>query len=310
MFDRFTDDARKAMSFALQEAERLNHDYIGTEHILLGLCLADTGLVAHLLQSQNVKLDDVKAAVQARVREGASLLKLKQLPFTPRAKKVLEFAIDEARQLNSDYLGTEHLLLGVLREEESIGARTLNDMGVRYHLVREDLTNLSGSSDNKIGAQLSSDAEPLVRGFTDRADTVMRIADAEARNHNYGSVGTEHILLGLAVEGAGVAANVLYNFDVEPPKLRMIVAKLGAQHRADPLPVALPLTPGAEKAVEVAREEARKLGHTYVGTEHLLLSLLYNKEEGAAKALKACGVTLEAVRKEVMDFLGMEDEQS
>lgn len=307
MFDRFTERARKVMSYARQEAERLNHDYIGTEHILLGLCREGTGLGVRILCRQNANPDEIKRRVLRSVRKGKKPLNLQQIPFTPRAKKILEFAIDEARQLESEHLGTEHLLLGVLREEEGIGAKALDQLGVKYLLVREDLVNHLDQSDRNLGAPPPPDPDFPVRGFTDRAEKVMQLAADAARNLGQAYIGTEHLLLGLAAEGSGVAANVLEELGAGPERLLQI---LNEQPKAKSPPVALPLSPGAEKAIENAYEEARNLEHTFVGTEHLLLGLLHDKEDGAAKALKACGIDLDAVRKEVMDFLGIEGDES
>lgn len=307
MFDRFTERARKVMSYARQEAERLNHDYIGTEHILLGLCREGTGMGIHLLRSQNANPDEIKKEILTRVRAGMKQIALKQLPFTDRAKKVLEFAIVEAIQMDNNHVGTEHIMLGVLREAEGIGAQTLHHFGITIEKAHEDLVHLHDQHDRNLSVPPPPAQDFPVRGFTDRAEKVMQLAIDAARNLGQACVGTEHILLGLAVEGSGVAANVLEEMGTGPERLLQI---LNEQPKAKTPPVALPLSPGAEKAVVMAYEEARKLEHTFVGTEHLLLGLLHDPKEGAAKALEACGLELNAVRCEVMEFMGIDDEQS
>src|SRR6185369_6462868 len=129
MFDRFTDRARKVMSFARQEAERLNHDYIGTEHILLGLVKEGSGVAANVLENMDVDLEKVRREVEKLVKPAPEIVSLGQLPFSPRAKQVLEYTIAEARALDHNYVGTEHLLLGLLREKEAISAQILANLG-------------------------------------------------------------------------------------------------------------------------------------------------------------------------------------
>ncbi|MFH1231164.1 MAG: ATP-dependent Clp protease ATP-binding subunit, partial [Planctomycetota bacterium] len=145
MFDKYTDRARKTMSLARMEAQRLSHEAIGTEHILLGLLKEGSGVAARALINLGIDfqkaVDEVERMVQSEPRQTAS----GQIPFTPRAKKVLEFAHEEAINLNHDYIGTEHLLLGLLREEEGIAARVLVNLGVKLDEVREEImTILSG----------------------------------------------------------------------------------------------------------------------------------------------------------------------
>src|SRR6476646_11870961 len=146
MFDRFSDRARKVMSFARQEAERFNHDYIGTEHVLLGLVKEGSGVAANVLENLEVDLEKVRLEVEKLVKPAPDVVTIGQLPFTPRAKKVLEFAIDEARALDHNYVGTEHLLLGLLREQEGLAAQVLMNLGLKLEDVREEVLNLLGNN--------------------------------------------------------------------------------------------------------------------------------------------------------------------
>ena len=125
MFDRFTDRAKKVMSLARQEAQKFNHEYIGTEHILLGLVQEGNGVAANVLQKMAVDLDKIRQEVEKIVKSGPSMATMSNLPFTPRAKKVLELAMEEASQLGHNYIGTEHLLLGLIKENEGIAAQVL-----------------------------------------------------------------------------------------------------------------------------------------------------------------------------------------
>jgi ATP-dependent Clp protease ATP-binding subunit ClpC len=137
MFDRFTDRARKVMQLARQEATRLNHEYIGTEHMLLGLIQEGSGVAANVLRTMDIELSKIRHEIEKLVHTGSSTVTLGQIPFTPRAKKVLELAVEEAREIGHNYIGTEHLLLGLLRENEGKAAQVLMNMELKLEAVRE-----------------------------------------------------------------------------------------------------------------------------------------------------------------------------
>jgi ATP-dependent Clp protease ATP-binding subunit ClpC len=145
MFERFTDRARKVMALANQEAQRFNHEYIGTEHILLGLVKEGSGVGANVLKNLEVDLRKVRLEVEKLVKSGPDMVTMGKLPQTPRAKKVIEFAIEEARNLNHNYVGTEHLLLGLLREQDGVAAQVLMNLGIKLEEVREEVLNLLGA---------------------------------------------------------------------------------------------------------------------------------------------------------------------
>ena len=133
------------MALANQEAQRFNHEYIGTEHILLGLVKEGTGVGANVLKNLEVDLHKVRMEVERLVKSGPEMVTMGKLPQTPRAKKVIEYAIEEARALNHNYVGTEHLLLGLLREREGVAAQVLMNMGLKLEDVREEVLNLLGA---------------------------------------------------------------------------------------------------------------------------------------------------------------------
>ncbi len=145
MFDRFTDRARKVMGLARQEAQRFNHDYIGTEHILLGLIQEGSGVASDVLKNLDVDLKKIRQEVEKLVSHGTTMVTMGQLPFTPRAKKVLELALEEASNLGHNYIGTEHLLLGLIREQEGIAAQVLQNIKIRLEDVREEVLELLGA---------------------------------------------------------------------------------------------------------------------------------------------------------------------
>ena len=149
MFERFTDRARKVMALANQEAQRFNHEYIGTEHILLGLVKEGSGVGANVLKNLDVDLRKVRLEVEKLVKAGPEMVTMGKLPQTPRAKKVIEYAIEEARNLNHNYVGTEHLLLGLLREHDGVAAQVLMNLGLKLEEVREEVLNLLGAGNER-----------------------------------------------------------------------------------------------------------------------------------------------------------------
>jgi ATP-dependent Clp protease ATP-binding subunit ClpC len=146
MYERFTDRARKVMQLANQEAQRFNHEYIGTEHILLGLVKEGSGVAANVLKNLDIDLRKIRLEVEKIVQtgSGSEMVTMGKLPHTPRAKKVIEYSIEEARNLNHNYVGTEHLLLGLLREQEGVAAQVLMNLGLKLEDVREEVLNLLG----------------------------------------------------------------------------------------------------------------------------------------------------------------------
>ncbi len=151
MFDRFTDRARKVMGLARQEAQRFSHDYIGTEHILLGLVQEGSGVAASVLKNLDIDLKKIRQEVEKLVSTGTTMVTMGQLPFTPRAKKVLELSLEEASNLGHTYIGTEHLLLGLIRESEGIAAQVLKNLKVKVEDVREEVLELLGAEPTENG---------------------------------------------------------------------------------------------------------------------------------------------------------------
>ncbi|MBM4020033.1 MAG: ATP-dependent Clp protease ATP-binding subunit [Planctomycetes bacterium] len=146
MFERFTDRARKVMALANQEAQRFNHEYVGTEHVLLGLVKEGQGVAANVLHNLAVDLKKIRLEVEKIVKTGPNMVTMGKLPQTPRAKKVIEFAIEEARNLGHNYVGTEHLLLGLLREHDGVAAQVLMNLGLKLDEVRTEVLNILGAS--------------------------------------------------------------------------------------------------------------------------------------------------------------------
>jgi ATP-dependent Clp protease ATP-binding subunit ClpC len=141
VFERFTDRARRVVVLAQEEARMLNHNYIGTEHILLGLIHEGQGVAARALEALGISLEQVRKDVEELIGEGGSDSP-SHIPFTPRAKKVLELALREALQLGHNYIGTEHILLGLVREGEGVGAQVLRHRGASLDAIRVEVSSL------------------------------------------------------------------------------------------------------------------------------------------------------------------------
>ena len=150
----FTDRVRKVLAMAREEAVRLQHDYVGTEHILLGLIREGEGVAAAVLMNLNVDLDQVQERTEEQVRKGKAGSTMGELPYTSRAKKVLEFSVAEAREMSHSYVGTEHLLLGLLREEKGVAAQVLESLGVTLEQAREQTLKL-------LGTEMPSPGQPI-----------------------------------------------------------------------------------------------------------------------------------------------------
>src|SRR3954467_12723183 len=172
MYERFTDRARKVMQLANQEAQRFNHEYVGTEHVLLGLIKEGSGVAANVLKNLDVDLRKIRNEVEKLVQAGPDMVTMGKLPQTPRAKKVIEYAIEEARNLNHNYVGTEHLLLGLLREQEGVAAQVLMNLNLKLDEVREEVLNLlghgmdaGGEGERAAGAKGSKSKTPALDSF-------------------------------------------------------------------------------------------------------------------------------------------------
>jgi ATP-dependent Clp protease ATP-binding subunit ClpC len=151
VFERFTDRARRVVVLAQEEARMLNHNYIGTEHILLGLIHEGEGVAARAMEALGISLEQVRKDIEELIGQGSSSAP-SHIPFTPRAKKVLELALREALQLGHNYIGTEHILLGLVREGEGVGAQVLRNRGASLDAVRVEVVSLLTGYQEEAGA--------------------------------------------------------------------------------------------------------------------------------------------------------------
>ncbi len=175
MFNRFTERARKVIVLAKEEARRFNHDYIGTEHLLLGLIREGEGVAAAVLQKLGLGLEAIRLEIEKLVQPGPSTQIQGDVPFTPRSKKALELAAEEARALGHNYIGTEHLLLGLIREGEGVASQVLLNAGLDLNRVRSEIMELLGSATPGFGGQQPSKSKtPALDAFGRDLTTLAR----------------------------------------------------------------------------------------------------------------------------------------
>ncbi len=218
----FSPGAKAALEAGLRESLSVGHNFIGTEHILLGLIREPEPQLAVVLSGAGVDIAELVARVE-RALPARSIVEMapdilgfeRYTEFARRA--AIELAQEEARALRHNYVGTEHLLLGLLREEHGGAAHALAELGVELAPVREQVRRVVGLGDDPVFGDVP---------FTPRGRKVLALAREEATALNHVSVGTEHVLLGLVREGGGVAARILYDFGVEPDRIRGTVLRL------------------------------------------------------------------------------------
>ncbi len=310
MFERFTDRARRVVVLAQEESRLLNHNYIGTEHLLLGLVHESEGVAAQALVALDIRLEAVRHEVEQLVGLGESAPS-GHIPFTTRAKKVLELALREALQLGHNYIGTEHILLGLVREGEGVAAQVLVKLGADTSRVRQQVIQIlagyqgTGVASERVGvgvgARAHRPAAPagaevlehapdrlVLRRFTVSSCRVLLLAESEALRLGHPTVGVEHLILGLLAEDEGLAAAALASVGVDLGGARAL-AEESLGRGASPA-----RRPGyrddALDAVEAALHEAFAAGADQIDTQHLLLGVVHRAEAGPGRASGALGV--------------------
>ncbi len=273
MFERFTDRARRVVVLAQEESRLLNHNFIGTEHLLLGLVEEGEGVAAQALRALGIRLDAVRDQVEEMIGRGESTPS-GHIPFTPRAKKVLELALREALQLGHNYIGTEHILLGLVREGEGVAAQVLVKMGADLERVRLEVVQILAGTQGAavapqhagtpgvgvatgpvVGTQMVEGGADLLRTALDRlvlrrftvsSCRVLLLAESEALRLGHPTVGVEHLLLGLLAEDEGRAAAALGAVGVELARARALAEESLGEGR------------GACRAAGLPRRRARR----------------------------------------------------
>jgi ATP-dependent Clp protease ATP-binding subunit ClpA len=295
MYERFTDRARKVMQLANQEAQRLNHEYVGTEHILLALVKEGSGVAANVLNNFDIDIRKIRIEVEKIVGAGPDLVTMGRLPHTPRVKKAIEHAIEEARNLSHEYIGTEHLLLGLLCDTESVAGEVLRNLRVSPPTIRAAIIDLLSA--------YSRDWSPISgmfdQPFTPRAFLAMEMAREQARREQREYVGTEHVLLSISAR-TGLVANLLKEMGADFDRVQAAVRAIVP---AGPFGIpagSVAFTARTRSAVEYAAAEARADGRARIDTEHALLGLLRSEPCMAAKVLANLGVDSDKLRKKIL----------
>jgi ATP-dependent Clp protease ATP-binding subunit ClpA len=307
----FTERVRQVLRRAREVALQMHHEYVGTEHLVTAVALETEGPASSVLDSLGARRDDIIARVQSTVHPGSPDRRIgPDLPYTSRAKKVLELSMAEARMLRHDYVGTEHLLLGILAEERGIGAQVLNAVGVTLDRARSETVAIVGSP----GPAAASDpvvapaaavgyarsrspyGVALVDDFTGRARDALRAAYAEAQGRDHAAVDLSPVLLALASRDDGMAVVVLDQ--VVGSRKRVVEALVerlpDKEDHVDRK--SLQLSSETQQALDHALLEASKDGHRRAGTQHLLLAVLDALPLALAAACAQLGLTAKAAR--------------
>jgi len=334
MFERFTDRARRVVVLAQEESRRLQHDHIGTEHLLLGLLAVESGPGYAALAAEGIQLAPARAKVEELVGKGDSTPK-GQIPFTPRAKKVLELSLREALGFGHNYIGTEHVLLGLIREGEGLACQVIVALGadlgaldgrVRAHVGAVALVppeartsrgrrlwssiTRSGRVSDVPGQAIQvppGEGLPGLRRLTAGAWRAVLLAQSEALRYGQAAAGEEHLLLGIIAEEEGRGARALNAVGVTLETAHEKADAILGQPRVTEPSGTLEPTFAASglEVTELALVEAVSGGRHGIDTDDLLLGFVRRAEQGeglAAQALGVLGTSADAVRQAVADL--------
>jgi ATP-dependent Clp protease ATP-binding subunit ClpC len=227
VFERFTDRARRVVVLAQEEARMLNHNYIGTEHLLLGLIHEGEGVAAKTLESLGISLDAIRSQVVEIIGMG-NKAPTGHIPFTPRAKKVLELSLREALQLGHDYIGTEHILLGLIREGEGVGAQVLQKLGADLDRVRRQVIELLGGHQPE-----RPSGRMFPERFTSRAHRVLDLAKESARELGHQAIEPTDLLLALVAVEDDQVRQLLDSWGVDLEMIRRRIDELAAEEERE-----------------------------------------------------------------------------
>ena len=318
LWQRFTENARKVVFYAAEEAQRLGDSYVSTEHLLLGLIRESDGVAIPILDQLGVNVSLIRAEIEKAKTQPESN-PISEMTLTPRGKRVIELALDEAQGLNSNYIGSEHLLLGLIREGDGLAGRILEKLGsdlekTRQLVSRRLKTDETNDQPKEDGLELSNspklyglptgdvpsrDEQPQIwQRFSDEARRSIYFSLLEAQRLCAKAITPEHLLLGLVHEAQSGAAQVLNQLGVSVKKIRMDLHRT-VEQSTEPSSEDILFTAKAKGLLDLAWNEAQALGGDSVGTEHLLLCLIRDGECEASLVLAMLGVRFENAQKEV-----------
>ena len=310
-FDRFNDRAKRVLALAQDEAIRFNHNYIGVEHLLLGLVREGEGVAARVLDSLGIDLSRARSSVEVMIGRGKETTSPSEITLSPRTKKVIELAVDESRKLGHSHVGTEHLLLGIVREGQSVGAGVLESMGVNLEQVRHQVIAVLGQHRPEMAATASAGIGPSAGAgigsshpvpFVDRLETSGRRALAraywEAGRANDKEVAPHHLLLGLVTSGDVWTHRLLAELGVD---LADLVTRIdaAAPRNEGPRPARLDEQAALTEVFARAASFASERNSALIRSGHLLLAIAAADSAGG-NVLKAVGATPGCIR-EILD---------
>ena len=310
-FDRFNDRAKRVLALAQDEAIRFNHNYIGVEHLLLGLVREGEGVAARVLDSLGIDLSKMRSSVEVMIGRGKETTSPSEITLSPRTKKVIELAVDESRKLGHSHVGTEHLLLGIVREGQSVGAGVLESVGVSLEQVRHQVIAVMGQHRPEMAATASAGIGPSAGAgigsshpvpFVDRLETSGRRALAraywEAGRANDKEVAPHHLLLGLVTSGDVWTHRLLTELGVE---LADLVTRIDAAvpRNEGPRPARLDEQAALTEVFARAASFASERNSALIRSGHLLLAIAAADSAGG-NVLKAVGATPGCIR-EILD---------
>ena len=310
----FTDRVRRTLARAREEAVQLHHEYVGTQHLLLALARENEGISAAVFHNLSADREGMIAKVEDIVKRGDERRQTgPDLPYTSRAKKVLELAMSEARMMHHSYVGTEHLLLGLVAEHKGIAAQVMVDAGVTLEKARAETIALLGVAGEHPSDVDASVAVPhattpayvrsrgqygvaLVDDFTGRARDTLRAAYVEAATRDADAVELSHVLLALAVREDGMAAVLLDQVAGSRHRVAVALTERLPEPVHQSVGRSLQLADDTQRALDQALLEASKDGHRRAGTQHLLLAVLDTLPLALAAACAQLSLTAKAAR--------------
>ena len=314
----FTERVRKVLAYAREEAAQLQHEYVGTEHILLGLVREGEGVASTTLENLGIDQSALRNTIETTVKRGTAGRTGPDLPYTSRAKKVLEFAMKEARELNHTYVGTEHLLLGLIVEGKGIAAQVLVEAGATLEVARNEVLRILGSADSEYQAAeppirrrpaVRKSAEPTSRpmlAITDRARRVLARANDIAAERGSATVSGAHVAIALLAHGEGVANAALDRFGVDvealAADLQMLAPKPGEGEPVSPETVLTLESALNDMITTLASARAAGSGPP-PNTGDLILSVFSTTPE-VAQVFGAHGVRVDLLRAELSSISG------
>jgi ATP-dependent Clp protease ATP-binding subunit ClpA len=307
-FDRFNDRAKRVLALAQDEAVRLHHNYIGVEHLLLGLVREGEGVAAQVLNSLGVELSKARSSVEFIIGRGDATTSPSEITLSPRTKRVIELGIDEARKLGHSHVGTEHLLLALVQEGQGVGAGVLESLGVSLEQVRHrviaTLAQQVGGGEGPRPTASSADFIAAAHSPVahDRLDDSSKRALAraywEAGRANEEKIMPHHLLLALVADDDAWIRGILAELGADPVDL---VARIDAAAPARPGPRRRPITQDLALLDVITRAAslAAERNHALVRSGHLLLAISATHDVGAT-VLASVGATPQRIR-EILD---------